>query len=371
MKKFFAIIAAVTMIMMVLTSCALRSELSSDDTLPEVTTGAPDTEQQDTTDGNAADSKETEDTAGEDTTDGETTDGETTEGETTEGETTEGETTDADTTEAETTDDETTEDEDNKVESIKLDKYEVNIKVGEDDMPMVTMLPEDAENKGEIWKSSDLEVATVNSYGKIIGVGEGECTVTVTSEDNPEVTAEVKVTVKGGVSELKYVKGILIANKTYALPSTYNPGIDSDAGAALNEMIAAASAEGISLRMISGFRSYETQNILYNNYVARDGVAEADRYSARPGHSEHQTGLAFDLNSLEQSFEETREGKWLAENCWKYGFIIRYPKGKESVTGYMYEPWHVRYLGKDVAKAVYESGLCLEEYLGITSVYAD
>jgi LAS superfamily LD-carboxypeptidase LdcB len=121
--------------------------------------------------------------------------------------------------------------------------------------------------------------------------------------------------------------------------------------------------------MISGFRSYSTQNTLYNKYVARDGKAEADRYSARPGHSEHQTGLAFDLNSLDQSFENTKEGKWLAENCWKYGFIIRYPKGKESVTGYMFEPWHVRYLGKEVAKKVYESGKCLEEYLGITSVY--
>ena len=185
------------------------------------------------------------------------------------------------------------------------------------------------------------------------------------------MSAEVKVTVKGGVSELKYVKGILIANKTYALPSNYNPGVDSAAGSALNEMISAAASEGISLRMISGFRSYETQNVLYNNYVARDGVAATDRYSARPGHSEHQTGLSFDLNSLEQSFGQTAEGKWLAENCWKYGFIIRYPSEKEAITGYMYEPWHVRYLGKETAKAVYESGLCLEEYLGITSVYAD
>ena len=97
----------------------------------------------------------------------------------------------------------------------------------------------------------------------------------------------------------------------------------------------------------------------------------ADTYSARAGHSEHQTGLAFDLNSLEESFGETREGIWLREHCWEYGFIIRYPKGKESITGYMYEPWHVRYLGKSAAKSVFESGLCLEEYLNVTSAYAE
>lgn len=168
-----------------------------------------------------------------------------------------------------------------------------------------------------------------------------------------------------------YVNGILVVNKSYALPEDYNPGVDPEAQSALDEMSAAASEDGISLWVQSGFRSYSYQSQLYENYAAQDGYAEADRYSARPGHSEHQTGLAFDLNSLSTSFGETAEGKWLAANCWKYGFIIRYPQGKESVTGYMYEPWHVRYLGKDTAKAVYDSGLCLEEYLGITSEYAD
>ena len=162
-----------------------------------------------------------------------------------------------------------------------------------------------------------------------------------------------------------------MVNKTYSLPSDYNPGVDSTANAALNEMIAAAAKEGINLWIASGFRSYSRQETLYNNYVARDGKAAADRYSARPGYSEHQTGLAFDLNSLEQSFGETKEGKWIAENCWKYGFILRYPQNKEAQTGYMYEPWHVRYLGKDIAEKIYKSGLCLEEYLNITSVYAN
>ena len=272
--------------------------------------------------------------------------------------------------ESETEKDTTTIEGDFEIEKIELDKYEVNIKAGETDMPMVTMYPEDASNKGEIWESSDDGVATVNHYGKITGVKAGECIVTVTSEDNPNVKAEVKVTISGEAS-LTYINGILIANKTYSLPESYAPGIDKTAESALNKMINAAKQDGINLFIKSGYRSYSTQKTLYNNYVARDGVAAADRYSARPGHSEHQTGLAFDLNSLEQSFGETKEGKWLAEHCHEYGFIIRYPKDKEDVTGYMYEPWHVRYLGDDIAKDVYESGKCLEEYLGITSEYTD
>ncbi len=190
---------------------------------------------------------------------------------------------------------------------------------------------------------------------------------TLPADDTGEYPApEVK-----NIQGLTYIKGILVVNKTYSIPSTYNPGVDSTAQAALNKMTAAASQQGISLFVVSGFRSYSTQQGLYNNYAAKDGQAAADRYSARPGHSEHQTGLAFDLNSLSQSFEYTAEGKWLAENCYKYGFIIRFPKGKESSTGYMYEPWHVRYLGYATAKAVHDSGKTLEEYLGITSVYGN
>ena len=132
----------------------------------------------------------------------------------------------------------------------------------------------------------------------------------------------------------------------------------------------AAREDGINLFVKSGYRSYIDQKIIYNGYVARDGKEGADRYSARPGHSEHQTGLAFDINSTYDSFADTPEAKWLAENSYKYGFIIRYPKDKEHITGYKYEPWHVRYLGVDKAKEVFDSGLCLEEFLGITSVYS-
>ena len=170
-----------------------------------------------------------------------------------------------------------------------------------------------------------------------------------------------------------YVKGILIANKTYDLPSTYNPGaLLSEFNTAFNKLKTAASNDGIKLWVQSGFRSYETQKRLYNNYVSRDGKKAADRYSARPGYSEHQTGLAADFNEISDTFGDTKAGKWLSENCWKYGFILRYPKGKEDKTGYMYESWHFRYIGDiDIAKELYNNGnwISLEEYLGITSKY--
>lgn len=257
------------------------------------------------------------------------------------------------------------------VTGISLSTYSVELTVGSRKMPIVTMYPENATDKGEIWTSDRPEIASVNGYGNITGNAVGTCTVTVVSRDNAAVSASVTVTVSEPVEpEVTYINGILIANKSYPLPSDYNPGTDPEAADALNTMIAAAAEENIKLWLRSGFRSYALQKTLYNGYAKRDGAAAADRYSARPGYSEHQTGLAFDLNSLSQSFADTAEGKWLAAHCVEYGFIIRYPKDKEEITGYMYEPWHVRYLGIDTAKAVSDSGLTLEEYLGITSVYA-
>lgn len=176
-----------------------------------------------------------------------------------------------------------------------------------------------------------------------------------------------KIQIIDGVA---YVDGILIANKKYPLPKDYAPGkLDDTVQAALAEMQKAAARDGLSLYVVSGYRSYDYQGQLYRNYCARDGQAAADRYSARPGYSEHQTGLAFDLNSTSNSFAGTPEAKWIAAHAQEYGFIVRYPQGKESLTGYQYEPWHLRYLGKELAKAVYDSGLCLEEYLGIASYY--
>ncbi len=191
---------------------------------------------------------------------------------------------------------------------------------------------------------------------------------------------------------LYYVGGILIANKSYPLPSDYIPEgfpvpmVDQviskflpDAQAGYDEMKAAFKAENptaAGFKIQSGYRSYLTQTRLYNNYAAANGKAAADTFSARPGHSEHQTGLAADINvvgtwTLLESIKNTTEGKWLAANSWRFGFILRYPEGKSDKTGYIYEPWHFRYIGKEAAKAVYESGLCLEEFLGIDSVYPE
>ena len=168
-----------------------------------------------------------------------------------------------------------------------------------------------------------------------------------------------------------YIDGILIANKTYSLPEGYNPGgLLPECEEAFALMKKDAAGLGLNIYISSGFRSYASQKSIYNRYVSKDGRALADTYSARPGHSEHQTGLSIDLNTITQSFGRTKEGKWVAANCHKYGFIIRYPQGKAHITGYRFEPWHLRYVGVDTATKIAQSGLCLEEYYGITSVYA-
>lgn len=164
---------------------------------------------------------------------------------------------------------------------------------------------------------------------------------------------------------MTYIEGILIVNKKYALPKDYNPGVNKEAYDALKIMQADANALGLNLALQSGFRSYTTQTTIYNNYVKKYGVKLTDTFSARPGHSEHQTGLAFDVGQIKDSFANTKESKWLEQNAHLYGFIIRYPKGKQNITGYKYEPWHIRYLGKENAKKVKESGKTLEEYLNI------
>lgn len=256
------------------------------------------------------------------------------------------------------------------VESIALTFYDVTLQIGQSKMPIVTMSPENASDKSEIWTTSDENVVSVDELGNITALTEGNCVVTVTSAQNPNVSANVNVTVVSG-PQLTYIDGILIANKTYALPADYAPGVDSEAQEAFDKMQTDAAELGLNIYISSAYRSYDYQAGLYQRYVERSGQAEADRYSARAGHSEHQTGLAFDLNTISDEFKDTDEGKWVAENCHKYGFIIRYPEDKESITGYMYEPWHIRYLGTETATSVYESGLCLEEYLGITSEYAD
>lgn len=181
----------------------------------------------------------------------------------------------------------------------------------------------------------------------------------------------------------------VLVNKSVMLPPGYRPDdlvepnvrfifkekdekrlMRREAAAALERMFAGAEKDGIYLAGVSGFRSYETQEALFQYYVKTQGEAEARRYSAEPGHSEHQTGLAMDVSgstgrcAAEDCFADSPEAHWLAQHAPEYGFIIRYPKGKEAVTGYAYEPWHVRYVGVDLAKRITASGLTLDEYLG-------
>ena len=158
---------------------------------------------------------------------------------------------------------------------------------------------------------------------------------------------------------------IVIANKHYPLSKDYNPGENPTAKAELLKLIAAMQEAGFPISdHYSGFRSYETQTQLYQDYVNQDGKAEADRYSARPGYSEHQTGLAFDLIGTDGDLvTEEKAAQWLLDHAADYGFVVRYLKGKEKETGYMAEEWHLRYVGKE-AKEIVASGLSLEEYYG-------
>ena len=135
----------------------------------------------------------------------------------------------------------------------------------------------------------------------------------------------------------------------------------------LEKLVAAARAAGVTIRVGSGYRSYTTQASLFASYVHQHGEAAASRFSSHPGHSEHQSGLAVDFAGADQTcwvddcFERTAAGKWLAAHAHEYGFILRYPKGKEKITGYQYEPWHFRYVGRELAGALQQSDLTMEE----------
>lgn len=168
------------------------------------------------------------------------------------------------------------------------------------------------------------------------------------------------------------IDGLILVNKKHPLPKQYAPGESKQARSAFTRWQKAAKKAGYALSAFSTYRSFSYQSTLYNRYVAKDGKKAADRYSARPGYSEHQTGLAFDIGNPyqtkyygEQKFGTTATGKWAAKTAHKYGFIMRYPKGKEHITGYMYEPWHFRYVGKTRATKMYKKKLTLEQYLNV------
>lgn len=207
---------------------------------------------------------------------------------------------------------------------------------------------------GTLWINNGGEIKGNGSISVLGEFDDIRCKGTVTAKIKAPAPVE-----KDGVT---YVGGVLLANKQYSLPKSYGDGLDSEAYTAYIRM---KRASGYEMKIVSGFRSYTKQESTFAYWASIDGEEVASTYSARPGHSEHQTGLAMDITSLSQSYGKTAEGKWLAANCHEYGFIIRYPKNKTDITGYMYEPWHVRYLGNSTAKLVHDSGLTLEEFLGV------
>ena len=188
----------------------------------------------------------------------------------------------------------------------------------------------------------------------------------------------------GDVSQAEEPESLsVLVNKYHPLPDGYVPRLHSlparyapsggslapAAAAAFMRMADAAREDGITLYSVSAYRSYSYQDSLYRRYTAQDGV-EADTYSARPGFSEHQTGLALDINTASRSahFETTATYRWLIENCWRYGFILRYPEGREDITGFCFEPWHYRFVGRTLALQVRESGLTYDEFLARRAV---
>ena len=191
--------------------------------------------------------------------------------------------------------------------------------------------------------------------------------ITETTATVPESHVRGKLTNNGSYYSVrgKY-DDIIIVNKKHGLSKDYNPGENPTAKAAFVRLRDDMINQGLNVgRSYSGFRSYDYQKTLYDNYVSRDGQAAADRYSARPGFSEHQTGLVFDLTDKSGNLlEDARASQWLKDNAHNYGFIVRFQAGKEASTGYMPEAWHIRYVGKE-AKDIHDSGLSLEEYFGI------
>ena len=219
-----------------------------------------------------------------------------------------------------------------------------------------------------IWSTDHPDILDVQPGGIITGLERGSCMVTARLGDDlliiPVTVRELNV-----VDGCTYVDDILVANKTYSLPREYDPGMLPETEKAFQSLCTYAAQEGLDIYEGSGYRSYDYQVKVYNSMVSGYSKEYADTWSARPGHSEHQTGYTIDCNTINNDFADTPEGKWLAAHCHEFGFIIRFPEGKEKITGYHYESWHIRYVGREHATAMYEQGLTLEEYLDIDSSY--
>ncbi|WP_433922452.1 M15 family metallopeptidase [Paenibacillus taichungensis] len=259
-------------------------------------------------------------------------------------------------------------------------------------------LTEDTGKDGNNTGGDDSSSSDNNNEGTDSGSGNASSGGEGSSDAGNGATAEDPLMEKRSISALQTTIDAqavvtnseamtVIVNKQRSLPEGYEPDdlvepnvpfsfdgphekrhMRKEAAEALEKLFAGAKADDIELRAVSGYRSYQRQVSIYNNNVKTKGKEYTDRVSSVPGHSEHQTGLAIDVsspsvgNAIEEVFGTSKEGQWLAEHAAEYGFIIRYPQGEEAITGYVYEPWHIRYVGTDLAPDVVKSGLTLEEY---------
>lgn len=216
-------------------------------------------------------------------------------------------------------------------------------------------------------------------------------------EEDPNGTAAPVQETSGTIGDLMVVANpnsiVVMVNKQYALPEDYEPDdlvypdvpfifsekidkrkLRTEAAAALEKLFAAAEEDGVHLAGVSGYRSYSRQKTLFEQYAKRDGEEAARMYSAYPGTSEHQTGFAIDVSgtdgkcAAESCFEGTPEALWLADHAWEHGYVIRYPADKVEITGYKYEPWHIRFVGEELARELHERGFVLEEYYDAVEV---
>ncbi|OGL25754.1 hypothetical protein A3E49_03130 [Candidatus Saccharibacteria bacterium RIFCSPHIGHO2_12_FULL_49_19] len=245
------------------------------------------------------------------------------------------------------------------------------------------------------WLLAGVTVLVVLIAGYVLWLDDSEVVEQITNQVKKSDESEQSTAVQPAFDKTKYsliesASPWVVVNKSRKLPSSYRAAdlvvpkvtlryptggsemqLRTEAAQALQEMFTAAQSDGVKLMLASGFRSYNTQSAVYSRHVRDYGQTEADKVSARPGHSEHQTGWATDVAPasgkcvIADCFGEMAEGRWVAANSAKYGFIIRYPAGKKSLTGYSYEPWHLRYVGVELAAEIAMGGQTLEQFFGL------
>jgi zinc D-Ala-D-Ala carboxypeptidase len=253
-------------------------------------------------------------------------------------------------------------------------------------------------DSSDFGRDTDLPHSSHNSNevkpGKSVGTGKSNSIETHDAPQKPHVKDKPNPHAIAVIAKPELIA--VLVNKSNKLPEGYEPEhlvfpdvkftfnekiekrmMRKDAADALKDLFKAAEDDGIELAGVSAYRSHERQKQLFESYVRRDGHEKARTYSAVPGTSEHETGLAIDVTgsngkcAAEDCFAGTPEAEWIEDHAHEYGFIVRYPKGKERITGYKYEPWHIRYVGVKTASKIYEKGITLEEYIRLDALSAE